>query len=195
MNPKIAKQIKRVLFRVGAVAALLVLLILGCYRLLVWADRRAEISWRQIRRISQRQLDLVSELTSLVKEPFPGLTRPIRQLKDSQERLLESQAALRAPVTQSQLRGHEKSYSEMTTALERIVKTVSDVQPFGRNRPFREWVGHYQGTEHLLTLEKRRYNHLATAYNRIYEAFFVNWVAERFKLQGRPLFKNGRQLI
>ena len=188
MNPKIAKQIKKVLLRVAAVVVLLVLLMLGSHRLLTRADKRAEASWRQLKRVSQRQLELVPELASLVKESFPGLTRPMRHLKTSHERLLERQAVLRAPITQDQLGGYEKTYSEMTTDLERIVKTVSDVQPFGRSRPFQEWVGQYQGTEQLLTLEKRRYNQLAAAYNRMYEAFFVHWVAERFKLQSRPLF-------
>ena len=188
MNPKIVKQIKAILFRVGAAIAFLLLFILGSYRLLTWADKRAEVSWYQIRRMSHRQLDLVSKLASLVNEPFPGLTRPLQRLKISQGRLLESQVGLKAVVTQGQLREHEKSYSEMTADLRRILKTVSDVQPFGRSHPFQEWVGHYQGTEHLLTLEKRRYNDLAAAYNRIHETFFVSWVAEQFKLQSRPLF-------
>ena len=171
-------------------AALLFLLLLaGSHHTLTKADQRVEASWRQAKRISQRQLDLVAELSTLVKESLPVLAKPLQRLNTSHGRLLKRQMALTAPVTQDKLREYEKSYSEMTSDLKRIVRTGSSIQPFENSRSFQEWMGHYQGTEHLLALEKQRYNRLATAYNRIYETFFVNWVAERFELQSRPLWK------
>ena len=150
------------------------------------------MSWHQVKRISQRQLDLVAELSTLVKESLPALAKPLQRLNTSHGRLLKRQAALTTPATQDQLREYEKGCSEMAIDLKRIVKTGSGIQPFGKTRPFQEWMGHYQGTERLLALEKQRYNRLAMAYNRIHETFFVNWAAERFELRSRPLFKESK---
>ena len=184
------KQLKKLLLWVGFAVVLFLLLMVGSHRLLTQADRKTEMSWQQIRRLVQRQLDLVSELTPLVANAPPEFTKPLRLLKETHQALQQQHGALArsVSVTPDQLRDYEKAQEAMAASVERVLRTGPGVVG-SAGRLSHEWVGCYRGTQKLLRAEKERYNVSASAYNRLYGTFFMNWVAEKFHMQGRPLFR------
>ena len=185
------KQFKNLLAGTGVVVVLGALSVGGAHHRLTLADRRVEAPWGQIRRLVQRQLDLTSELASLLEGSFPGFKKPLRRLEKSRQQLFEQHRFLRTRAAQRQLHDYEKAQQEMAADVERVLRVVSDIPSVTEDQRFLEWVGCYRATQKLLLKEKERYNSLAARYNRSYETFFVHWVAERFKLQNRPIFRNG----
>ena len=120
------KQLKKLLLWAGAVFVLFLLIVLGSHRCLSRANRKAEAPWRQIGRIAQRQLDLVSELASLAANPPPEFAKPLRLLRQT-HRALEQQYEIltRSPsMTQNQLGDYERAYKAMTASVERILRTA-----------------------------------------------------------------------
>ena len=181
------KQLKKFLFGIGSATLLFVFLLFGSRHLLLQADRKTEAPWRQIRRLVQRQLDLVSELTLLVANAPPEFAKPLRLLKETDQAFRQKHEAIAhsTSVTQSQLREYETAHRVMTTSVERVVRTW----PGASANQFQEWLGCYWGVQKLLRTEEARYNVSASSYNRLYGTFFLSWVAEKFKMHNRPTFK------
>ena len=181
------KELKKFLFGIGSAALLFVFLLFGSRHLLLQADRKADAPWRQIRRLVQRQLDLISELMPLVANAPPEFEKPLRLLKETDQALRQKHEAVThsTSVTQSQLREYETAHRAMTTSVERVVRTW----PGAAANQFQEGIGCYRGVQKLLRTEEARYNASASSYNRLYGTFFLSWVAEKFRMHNRPIFK------
>lgn len=185
---------KKVLIAIAvAVGAVLLLVapVAGSYNGLVSSSEAVDSQWAQVENTYQRRADLV-----------PNLVATVRGAADFEQETLQSVTEARATVGQLRVDAEnlpdnpqafeqfEAAQDSLSNALSRLLVVVENYPQITATQGFRDLQVQLEGTENRITVERRRYNQAAQAYNTRRQRFPTNMVAGMFGFDRKAYFES-----
>jgi len=169
------------------VSAIAALVFGGLYNRLVGLQEAVDSAWAQVENVYQRRADLI-----------PNLVNTVRGARDFESETLQAVVNARARVGQVQLQGtptagelesFQAAQGELSSALSRLLVVVENYPELRATEAFRDLQAQLEGTENRITVERRRFNEAARAYNTSRRRFPANLVAGLMGFDEKPYFE------
>jgi LemA protein len=152
-------------------------------------DREADVdnAWAQVQNQYQRRHDLVPQLVSIV-EGYAAfeqetLNAVIKQ-RNQATQLTVTEDILDDPIAFRRLQEVQGELSSMMTRLLAISESYPDLKA---SQGFQMLQSQVEGTENRISVERRRYNNVATGYNK-YIKRFPNFLFAGSRFKPKELF-------
>ncbi|HNX50032.1 MAG TPA: LemA family protein [Thermoanaerobaculaceae bacterium] len=160
---------------------------LGSYNKLVSLDEAVKSSWGQVENVYQRRTDLI-----------PNLVETVKGARDFERDTLTAVVEARAKISQINL-GHVPSAGELqqfqsaqdglSSALSRLLVVVEKYPELKATDAFRDLQAQLEGTENRITVERKRFNETAQAFNTARRTFPTVLFAGLLGFSERPYFQ------
>lgn len=184
---------------VGCFLALLGVVVLvgfalvGQYNGLVGAEQGVEEAWSQVQNVYQRRSDLIPNLVATVKGSADFEQETLTAVVEARSRVGQiSQAATEEILNDPQkFAQFQQAQDGLSSALSRLLVVIERYPEIQSTVAFRDLMTQLEGTENRISVERRRFNQVAQAYNTRLLRFPANLV---IKLLGwhftkRPYFE------
>lgn len=184
---------KKILLTLAIIAIILVLAgmaIAGKYNSLVKQEEAVKTAWAQVENVYQRRLDLIPNLVETVKgyakhekDVFIEVTSAragVGQIKVDAS-LVNDPAAMQS---------FQKAQAGLSGALSRLLAVAENYPTLKANENFLALQSQLEGTENRITVERKRYNDIAQAYNTSIRQFPANFIAGIFGFKGKAYFES-----
>jgi LemA protein len=151
----------------------------GSYNTMVTQDESAKTAWSQVENQYQRRLDLI-----------PNLVNTVKGYAAHEKETLEGVINARAEATKTtidpsnlneeSLKKFQAAQGELSSALSRLMVVMERYPDLKANQNFSELQAQLEGTENRITVERKRFNEVAQAYNTYIRSFPNNILAGMF---------------
>ncbi len=162
---------------------------LSSYNTLVTKREATKASWGQVENVYQRRADLVPNLVETARgyaihenETFVAVTEA--RAKVGQVNIKADQIPDAVSLAKFQ-----QVQGELSSAMSRLMVVMEKYPDLKANDLFRDLMVQMEGTENRITVERRRYNEMATDYNSTRNVFPTNVIANWFNFEAFPYFK------
>jgi len=159
---------------VGVVVLLvIVLLIGGCgsYNRLVTLKQQVDQSWADVENVYQRRADLIPNLVKTVEGAANFEKTTLTQVIQARQQVTNIQMPAGAPNDPAAMQKFQQSQDALSGALSRLLVTVERYPDLKANANFQTLQAQLEGTENRITVERRKFNEVATAYNIAVKSF------------------------
>lgn len=159
----------------------------GSYNTMVKEDENVKTAWSQVENQYQRRMDLIPNLVNTVKG-YAG------HEKETLEGVVKARAAATQTVidpnnlNEQTLKQFQNSQSELSSALSRLLVVVERYPDLKANQNFQELQAQLEGTENRISVERKRFNETAQAYNTYIRTFPNNMLAGMFGFTPKAYF-------
>ena len=170
------------------VGGIIAMAVAGSYNGLVQAQEGVNSAWSQVENVYQRRADLIPNLVATVKgvanfekDTYTAVTEArsrVGQIKITPEMLNDPNA-----IAQSQ-----KAQGDLGSALSRLLVVAENYPQLKANQNFLELQSQLEGTENRITVERKRFNEVAQAFNTMVRSFPRNIVASMFGFKQKAYF-------
>lgn len=177
------------------VLGVVVILLLGAfiwvknsYNSLVSANEGVSAAWSQVENVYQRRADLI-----------PNLVATVKGYAAHESETLENVIAARAKATQmtvdpdnltaENIQAYQQAQGELGNALGRLLMITENYPDLKANQNFLDLQAQLEGTENRITVERKKYNDTARAYNTMVRSFPKNIIASMFNFDTKEYFK------
>ena len=151
----------------------------GSYNTMVGQDEGVKTAWSQVENQYQRRLDLI-----------PNLVNTVKGYAAHEKETLEGVINARAEATKTtidpsnlneeSLKKFQAAQGELSSALSRLMVVMERYPDLKANQNFSELQAQLEGTENRITVERKRFNEVAQAYNTYIRSFPNNILAGMF---------------
>lgn len=151
----------------------------GSYNTMVGQDEGVKTAWSQVENQYQRRLDLI-----------PNLVNTVKGYAAHEKETLEGVISARAEATKTtidpsnlneeSLKKFQAAQGELSSALSRLMVVMERYPDLKANQNFSELQAQLEGTENRITVERKRFNEVAQAYNTYIRSFPNNILAGMF---------------
>jgi len=187
-----------------AIVIVIILAVAGTYNSLVTLDQAVQAQWAQVQNQYQRRADLVPNLVATVKGAanFEKSTYiAVAQARASVGQL-SPQAVANAANDPKVMAQFSQAQNNLGSALSRLLVVVENYPQLKANENFLTLQSQLEGTENRISVERRRYNELAQAFNTKRNTFPTAMIAglfgSRFNnkayFQAQPAAQNAPQV-
>ena len=146
------------------------------YNGMVKMDESVSTAWSNVENQYQRRSDLIPNLVNTVK----GYARSkATQMQISADDL-----------TPEKMQAYQKAQGEVGSALSRLLAITEAYPDLKANENFKELQAQLEGTENRISVERKRFNDTARAYNTAIRTFPRNLLAGMFGFDKRPYFES-----
>jgi LemA protein len=167
------------LLAIVAFGLLIALWIYGNYNALVNLDEETKKAYSQIDVVLQRRFDLI-----------PNLVETVKGYAAHEREVLMGVTEARAKVGQAQTMSDRiGAQNELTSALGRLMVVVENYPQLKADQNFLKLQDELAGTENRIAVERRRYNEVATEYNKRIRRVPGNIVAGMFGFERASLLE------
>jgi LemA protein len=170
------------------VLALLVALpAVGGYNRLVSLEEGVKTAWSQVENVYQRRADLI-----------PNLVETVKGARDFERDTLTAVIEARAKVgqvrfntvpTTGEMQQFQAAQDGLSSALSRLMVVVERYPELKATEAFRDLQSQIEGTENRITVERKRFNEAAQAFNTTRRTFPTVIVASLFGFAEKPYFQ------
>ena len=160
----------------------------GNYNKMVKMDEGVQAAWSQVENVYQRRADLI-----------PNLVATVKGYASHEQQTLEGVISARSKATQitvnpedltsEQLAKYQKAQGELGSALGKLLAITENYPDLKANTNFLELQAQLEGTENRITVERKKFNETAKAYNTTIRQFPKNIVANLFGFEKKPYFE------
>jgi len=161
----------------------------GGYNSLVSGEESVKAAWSQVENVYQRRADLIPNLVATVKgvanfekETYTAVTEArakVGQIRVTPEMLND-------PNSFAQF---QRAQGELGSALSRLLVVAENYPQLKANQNFLDLQSQLEGTENRISVERRRYNETAQAYNTMLRRFPRNITARLFGFKEKAYFE------
>jgi len=165
-----------------AIVVIIAIAIGATYNSLVTLDQAVQAQWAQVENQYQRRADLVPNLVATVKgvANFEKSTYiAVAQARASVGQL-SPQVVQNAANDPNAMAQFQKAQNNLGSALSRLLVTVENYPDLKANENFLTLQSQLEGTENRISVERRRYNELAQAFNTKRNTFPTAMIAGIF---------------
>lgn len=159
----------------------------GTYNTMVTQDESVKTAWSQVENQYQRRMDLI-----------PNLVNTVKGYATHEKETLEGVISARSEATkttidpsnldEASLQRFQAAQGELSSALSRLMVVIERYPELKANRNFSELQAQLEGTENRITVERKRFNEVAQAYNTYIRSFPNNLLAGMFGFQTKAYF-------
>lgn len=173
------------------IVAVIVMLIAWCvssYNSLVTQEEGVNTAWSNVENQYQRRSDLI-----------PNLVNTVKGYAAHEKETLDAVVSARAKATQTHIDpenlttenivAYQQAQNAVGNALSRLLVTVERYPDLKANENFKELQAQLEGTENRISVERRKFNEAARAFNTTIRRFPKNLVAGIFGFEKRPYFE------
>lgn len=171
-----------------AVLALLVIFSISSYNSLVSQEESVSTAWSNVENQYQRRADLI-----------PNLVNTVKGYAAHEKETLDAVISARAKATQQtididnltpeKLQEYQKAQGEIGVALGKLLAITENYPDLKANENFQTLQAQLEGTENRISVERRKFNETAKAYNTNIRRFPKNIIAGLFGFEKRPYFE------
>jgi len=169
------------------VGALLGITIVGSYNRLVALDQGVQSQWAQVENVYQRRADLVPNLVETVKGAANFERETLQAVVEARASIgqWKGETARSLVNDPAGLAKFQRAQDGLSSALSRLLVVVERYPELKANANFRDLQAQLEGTENRITVERRRYNEAARAFNTKRNTFptvmLAGFFGDRFK--------------
>lgn len=159
----------------------------GTYNTMVTQDEGVKTAWSQVENQYQRRMDLI-----------PNLVNTVKGYASHEKETLEGVVSARAEATKTtidpsnlneeSMKKFQAAQGELSSALSRLMVVLERYPDLKANQNFSELQAQLEGTENRISVERKRFNETAQAYNTYIRSFPTNVLAGMFGFQPKAYF-------
>lgn len=171
-----------------AVVAVLVIYCVSSYNSLVTQEETAGTAWSNVENQYQRRSDLIPNLVNTVK----GYAAHEKETFDAvvSARAKATQMSIDIEnLTPEKIEAYQKAQGAVGSALSRLLAVTENYPELKANENFQTLQAQLEGTENRISVERRKFNEVAKAYNTSIRRFPRNILAGMFGFEKRPYFE------
>ncbi|SFF54849.1 LemA family protein [Sunxiuqinia elliptica] len=175
-----------------AVIAVVVLLIYssvkGTYNNMVTQDEAVNANWAQVENVYQRRADLIPNLVNTVKGYAAHEQETLEGVIEARSKATAVNVKPENLNAQS-LQQFQQAQSGLSSALSRLMVVVERYPDLKANQNFLDLQAQLEGTENRITVERRKFNESARAFNTYIRTFPKNIYANLFGFDKKAYFE------
>lgn len=182
---------KKNLIIIGVVIFIIIIMvswISGMYNSLVKAQEGVDAQWANVENVYQRRADLI-----------PNLVNTVKGYADFEKQTLTDVIEARAKATSvtidptkldaNAMQQFQQAQDGLSSALSRLMVVVERYPDLKANQSFLDLQAQLEGTENRITVERRKFNETAQAYNTNIRTFPRNIFAGMFGFDKKAYFE------
>ena len=173
-------------------AAILGVVVAGTYNNLNTLDQGVRAQWAQVENVYQRRADLVPNLVETVKGAAGFEKDTYTQVAEARSKVGQiSGDAMKNVLNDPQaFERYQQAQSGLSSALSRLMAVAEAYPDLKANANFRELQSQLEGSENRITVERKRFNETAQAFNTKRTSFPTTIIASFFpRFAEKPYFK------
>ncbi|MBO7279306.1 MAG: LemA family protein [Bacteroidales bacterium] len=158
------------------------------YNGLVRMDEQVAAAWSQVENVYQRRADLIPNLVATVKGYAAHESTTLEEVVAARSRA--TQVTVNADqLTPEKLAQFQAAQGELGSALGRLMMLTENYPDLKASQNFSELQAELSGTENRITVERKKFNEAARAYNTAIRTFPRNLVANLFGFTQKSYFE------
>ena len=159
------------------------------YNGLVTMDENVSGQWSNVETQYQRRADLIPNLVNTVKGYATHEKETLEGVVEARSKA--TQMTIDAnDLTPEKLAEYQKAQGAVTSALGKLLAITENYPDLKANENFKELQAQLEGTENRISVERKRFNDTARAYNTAIRTFPRNLLAGMFGFDKRPYFES-----
>jgi LemA protein len=172
---------------------LVVLLVLGLfaamtYNRLVSLQEGVDAAWSQVENTYQRRADLIPNLVATVRGAADFERGTLNDVVEARSRV--GQVQIGSAPNAEQLQQFQQAQDGLSSALSRLLVVVERYPELTATQGFRDLQVQLEGTENRITVERRRFNEAAQAFNTARRSFPAVLFANMMGFPAKPYFES-----
>ncbi|MGH8046915.1 MAG: LemA family protein, partial [Chthoniobacterales bacterium] len=172
-----------------ALAVLVLFLVArSSYNSLVTLKQTTDQSWADVENVYQRRADLIPNLVKTVEGAADFEKTTLTQVIQARQQVTNVKLPSSAPDDPAAMQQFQESQEALSGALSRLLVTVERYPELKANANFQMLQVQLEGTENRITVERRKFNEVATAYNIAIKKFPTLLYAAALGFTPRALF-------
>lgn len=182
---------KFIIIGIIIVLAAVGLWIAGQYNSFVGLDQQTKNSWAQVENQYQRRFDLIPNLVETVKgiaEQEQAVFLGVAEARSKVGQIQVTAETLRDPAVFQQ---YQAAQGTLSSALSRLIAVSESNPQIKSNENFLALQNQLEGTENRISVERKRFNDAATAYNVKARGVPGKWLVSLFGMENeKALFES-----
>lgn len=159
----------------------------GTYNTMVTMDEGVSASWAQVENVYQRRADLIPNLVNTVKGYASHEQETLQGVIEA--RAKATSVSLKADnLNPEALQQFQQAQDGLSSALSRLMVVVERYPDLKANQNFLDLQAQLEGTENRITVERRKFNESAQAFNTYVRSFPKNIYANIFGFEKKAYF-------
>lgn len=175
-----------------AVAAVLVIgtysWLKGSYNDMVLRREAATAQLGNVENQYQRRMDLIPNLVNTVKGYAAHEKETFDAVVSARAKATQTTVGI-DDLTPEKMAAYQRAQGEIGSALSRLLAVTENYPELKANENFQTLQAQLEGTENRISVERRKFNEVAKAYNTSIRRFPRNILAGMFGFEKRPYFE------
>lgn len=175
-----------------AVAAVLVIgtysWLKGSYNDMVLRREAATAQLGNVENQYQRRMDLIPNLVNTVKGYAAHEKETFDAVVSARAKATQTTVSI-DDLTPEKMAAYQRAQGEIGSALSRLLAVTENYPELKANENFQTLQAQLEGTENRISVERRKFNEVAKAYNTSIRRFPRNILAGMFGFEKRPYFE------
>lgn len=177
-----------IIITVILVIAIAVIYSISSYNSLVSQDESVSTAWSNVENQYQRRADLIPNLVNTVKGYAAHEKETLDAVVSARSKATQAQISI-DDLTPEKLQAYQRAQGEIGAALGRLLAITENYPDLKANENFQALQAQLEGTENRISVERRKFNETAKAYNTNIRRFPKNIIAGLFGFEKRPYFE------
>lgn len=177
-----------IIITVILVIAIAVVYSISSYNSLVSQEESVSTAWSNVENQYQRRADLIPNLVNTVKGYAAHEKETLDAVVSARSKATQAQISI-DDLTPEKLQAYQRAQGEIGAALGRLLAIAENYPDLKANENFQTLQAQLEGTENRISVERRKFNETAKAYNTNIRRFPKNIIAGLFGFEKRPYFE------
>lgn len=171
-----------------AVVVLLAIFCISSYNSMVSQDEAVGTAWSNVENQYQRRADLIPNLVNTVKGYAAHEKETFDAVVSARAKATQTTVSI-DDLTPEKMAAYQRAQGEIGSALSRLLAVTENYPELKANENFQTLQAQLEGTENRISVERRKFNEVAKAYNTSIRHFPRNILAGMFGFEKRPYFE------
>lgn len=171
-----------------AILAVIVVYGITSYNSMVAQDEAVGTAWSNVENQYQRRADLIPNLVNTVKGYAAHEKETFDAVVSARAKATQTTISI-DELTPEKMEAYQKAQGAVGSALSRLLAVTENYPDLKANENFQTLQAQLEGTENRISVERRKFNEVAKAYNTNIRRFPKNIFAGMFGFEKRPYFE------
>lgn len=171
-----------------AVVILLAIFCISSYNSMVSQDEAVGTAWSNVENQYQRRADLIPNLVNTVKGYAAHEKETFDAVVSARAKATQTTVSI-DDLTPEKMAAYQRAQGEIGSALSRLLAVTENYPELKANENFQTLQAQLEGTENRISVERRKFNEVAKAYNTSIRRLPRNILAGMFGFEKRPYFE------